>query len=168
MYLICKHFEKPMLMLILFYKWWKPRFLISKRVFRWFLLNYIEFAHQISHIKAFQIWLNLWYQNLHMFEKSWGMRLWIGTSTFKKRFWRFLSTESPTLLPDLTTQVPINVTMSSSSQKMVNTWFSQFVSIQKSINYVAREFCGRTQLDALIFHFPTKACPYKWTKIDDK
>ncbi len=37
--------------LILFYKWWKPRFVISKRVFRWFLLNYTDFAHKISHIK---------------------------------------------------------------------------------------------------------------------
>ncbi len=35
----------------LFYKWWKPHFLISKRVFRRFLLNYTDFAHKLSHIK---------------------------------------------------------------------------------------------------------------------
>ncbi len=42
---------KQCLCYLLFYKWWKPRFLISKRVFRWFLLNYIDFVHKISHIK---------------------------------------------------------------------------------------------------------------------
>ncbi len=31
--------RKRCLCYLLFYKWWKPRFLISKRVFRWFLLN---------------------------------------------------------------------------------------------------------------------------------
>ena len=34
-YLICKQFEKTMLMLIIVL-WWKPRFLISKTGFRWF------------------------------------------------------------------------------------------------------------------------------------
>ena len=70
MYLICKQFEKTMFMLLIV-------FLIFKRVFRWFLQN-------VTH-KAFWIWLNFWYQNLHVFEKSWGIRLWIGTSTFNTK-----------------------------------------------------------------------------------
>ena len=39
-----------------FIKWWKPRFLISKRVFHSFLLTYSEFV-------TFYIRLNFWYQN---------------------------------------------------------------------------------------------------------
>ncbi len=46
-----RNLRKQCLGYLLFYKWWKPRFLISKRGFRWFLLNYIESAHQISHIR---------------------------------------------------------------------------------------------------------------------
>ncbi len=43
--------RKQCLCYLLFYKWWKPCFLISKRVFRWFLQNYTDFAHEISHMK---------------------------------------------------------------------------------------------------------------------
>ncbi len=45
------NWRKQCLCYLLFYKWWKPRFLNSKRVFRWFLLNYIKFARQISLIR---------------------------------------------------------------------------------------------------------------------
>ena len=42
-----------------------------QEVFCWFFLNYTDFAHQISHTKPSQYDSTL-YQNLNMFEKSWG------------------------------------------------------------------------------------------------
>ncbi len=38
---------------LLFLKWWKPRFLISERVFHWFLPNYRELAHETSHTEPY-------------------------------------------------------------------------------------------------------------------
>ena len=37
---------------LLFYLLWWPRFLISKQHFCWFLLNYLEYSHQISPQKS--------------------------------------------------------------------------------------------------------------------
>ncbi len=67
----------------MFYKWWKPRFLISKKVFGWFLLNYTDFAHKILHIKPSKYDSTFGNKISKCLKKSWGMRLWIGTSTFK-------------------------------------------------------------------------------------
>ncbi len=76
--------RKECLRYLLFYKWWKPRFLISKRVFGWFLLNYIEFAHQISHIRSSKYDSTFGTKISICLKKVGGMRLWIGTtSTFK-------------------------------------------------------------------------------------
>ncbi len=63
--------RKQCLCYLLFYKWWEPRFLISKRVFRWFLRNYTDFAHKISHIKPSKYGST--------FGTKISMRLWIGT-----------------------------------------------------------------------------------------
>ncbi len=43
------NYRKQCLCYLLFLKWWKPRFLISERVFHRFLPNYKEFAHETSH-----------------------------------------------------------------------------------------------------------------------
>ncbi len=74
--------RKECLCYLLFYKWWKPRFLISKRVFRWFLLNYFEFAHQISHTRPSKYDSTFGTNISICLKKVGGMRLWIGTSTF--------------------------------------------------------------------------------------
>ncbi len=72
--------RKQCLCYLLFYKLWKPCLLISKQVFRRFFLNYTDFANKISKydstsgIKSLYVWKRL------------GMRLWIGTSTFKGPF----------------------------------------------------------------------------------
>ena len=74
--------KKQCLCYLLFYKWW-PRFLISKRVFRWFLLNYItDFAHKISHIKPSKYDSSFGTKISICLKKVGGMRLWIVTSTF--------------------------------------------------------------------------------------
>ncbi len=57
--------------------------------FHWFLPNYTYFVHATWH-KSFKIWHNFFkYANLHMFKKSYGMRLWSGTSTLRS-YWHFL------------------------------------------------------------------------------
>ena len=81
MYLICKQFEKQCECYLLFYKWWKPYFLISKRAFPWFLLNYTDFAHEISHIKPSNMTQLLEPKSPYVWKKF-GMRLFIRTSTF--------------------------------------------------------------------------------------
>ncbi len=43
------YLRKQCLCYLLCYKWWKPCLLISKPVFRWFLLNYTDFANKISY-----------------------------------------------------------------------------------------------------------------------
>ena len=58
----------------------------SKRGFHWFLPNYTEFGHETSHIQLSNKYGSTSgtkspYSYI-MFEKNWGMRLWIGTSTF--------------------------------------------------------------------------------------
>ncbi len=74
--------RKQYLCYLLFYKWWKPRFLISKRVFRWFLPNYTDFAHTISHMKPSKYDSTFGTKISICLKKVVGMRLWIGTSTF--------------------------------------------------------------------------------------
>ncbi len=74
---------KQCLCYLLFYKWWKPHFLISKRVFNWFFLNYTDFAHKISHIKPSKDDSTFGTKISICLKKVGGMRLWIGTSTFK-------------------------------------------------------------------------------------
>ena len=48
---LVSNLRKHCLCYLLFYNWWKPCLLFSKRVFRCFLLNYTDFAHEISHTK---------------------------------------------------------------------------------------------------------------------
>ena len=74
--------RKQCLCYLLFYKWWKPRFLISKRVFRWFLLNYTDLAHKISHIKPSKYDTTFGTKISICLKKVWGIRMWIGTSSF--------------------------------------------------------------------------------------
>ncbi len=75
--------RKQCLCYLLFYKWWKPRLLISRSVFRWFLLNYTDFAHKISHTKPSKYDPTSGTKISICLKKFGGMRLWIGTSTFK-------------------------------------------------------------------------------------
>ena len=75
--------RKQCLCYLLFYKWWKPRLLISKPVFRWFLLNYTDFAHKISHTKPSKYDSTSGTKIPKCLKKSLRMRLWIGTSTFE-------------------------------------------------------------------------------------
>ncbi len=55
-----------------------------QEVFRWFLQNYTDFGHKISHIKpskydsTFGIKISIYLKKVR------GMRLWIGTSTCKE------------------------------------------------------------------------------------
>ncbi len=74
--------RKQCLCYLLFYKWWKQHFLISKRVFRWFLLNYTGFAHKIAHTKPSKYDSTFGTKISICLKKVGGMRLWIGTSTF--------------------------------------------------------------------------------------
>ena len=60
-----------------------------QEVFHWFLQNYTNFAHEISHIKPSK-YDSTFGTKISMFEKSWGMRLWIGTSTFKLQYSKVL------------------------------------------------------------------------------
>ena len=76
------NWRKQRLCYLLFYKWWKPRLLISKKVFRWFLLNYTDFAHKITHVKPSKYDSTFGTKIAICLKKVGGMRLWIGTSTF--------------------------------------------------------------------------------------
>ncbi len=75
--------RKQCLCYFLFLKWWKPRFLISERVFHWFLPDYKEFAHETSHTQPSKYDSNSGTKISMCLKKIGGMRLWIGTSTFK-------------------------------------------------------------------------------------
>ncbi len=56
---------------------------IFHRVFFYsLLLNYKEFVHETSHINPSK-YDSTFLTKITMFEKNRGMRLWIGTSTFK-------------------------------------------------------------------------------------
>ncbi len=76
---------------LLFYKWWKPHFLISKRIFCWFLLNYTDFAHKIWHIKPSKYDSTFGTKISICLKKVRGMRLWIRTSTFNKQWPKYMS-----------------------------------------------------------------------------
>ncbi len=76
------YYRKLCLCYLLFLKWWKPRFLISKTVFHWFLPNYKEFVHETSHIESSKYDSTSGTKIFICLKKFWGMRLWIGTSTF--------------------------------------------------------------------------------------
>ncbi len=73
--------RKQCLCYLLFYKWWKPRLLITEQVFRRFLLNYADLAYNISHTKPSK-YDSTSGTKLRILKKVGGMRLWIGTSTF--------------------------------------------------------------------------------------
>ncbi len=77
------NYRKQYLCYLLFLKWWKPRFLISERVFHWFLRNYKEFAHETSHIQPSKYDSTSGTKISICLKKIEGMRLWIRTSTFK-------------------------------------------------------------------------------------
>ncbi len=85
--------RKQCLCYLLFHKWWKTRFLISKRVFRWFLCNYTDFARKISHMKPSKYDSTSGTKIFIPLKKGWGMRLWIRTSTFYKMTQFSLSTD---------------------------------------------------------------------------
>ncbi len=77
------NYRKQCLCCLLFLKWWKPRFLISERIFHWFLPNYNEFAHETSHTQLSKYDSTSGTKISICLKKIGGMRLWIGTSTFK-------------------------------------------------------------------------------------
>ncbi len=80
-----RNHRKQCLCYLLFLKWWKPRFLISERVFHRFLPNYKEFAHETSHTQPSKSDSSGTKISICL-KKFGGMRLWIGTSTFKLLF----------------------------------------------------------------------------------
>ncbi len=69
--------------ILLFYLVWWPRFLISKQHFRWFLLNYLEYAHQISPQKSEKYDKTFGIKIRVGLKKIGGMMLWIMSGTFK-------------------------------------------------------------------------------------
>ncbi len=79
------NYRKQCLCYLLILKWWKPRFLISERVFHRFLPNYKEFAHETSHTQPSKYDSTSGTNISICLKKIGGMRLWIGTSTFKYR-----------------------------------------------------------------------------------
>ncbi len=75
--------RKQCLCYLLFYKRWKPRLLISKPDFRWFFLNYTDFAHTISYTKPSKYDSTSGTKISICLKKFGGMRLLIRTSPFK-------------------------------------------------------------------------------------
>ncbi len=75
--------RKMCLCYLLFYLLWWPRCLISKQHFRWFLLNYLEYSHQISPQKSEKYDLTFGTKITVGLEKIGGMMLWIMSGTSK-------------------------------------------------------------------------------------
>ncbi len=81
MYLICKQFQ----MLLFVYKWWKPHFLISKRFFADFSRTTLTLRIKFHTQSLLNITQLLVPKSQYVWKKVWGMRLWIGTSTFNMK-----------------------------------------------------------------------------------
>ncbi len=70
----------------LFYLVWWPCFTISKQHFHWFLLNYMEYSHQISAQKSENM-AKLMVPKSEWVWKKLGMTLWIKSGTFNVAQW---------------------------------------------------------------------------------
>ena len=80
--------RKQCLCYLLYYKMVETRFLISKKVFHWFLSNYTEFVHE-TFIQPSK-YDSTSGPKISICLKKWGMRLWIGTSTFNVSVFLFV------------------------------------------------------------------------------